>query len=1090
MKRSGKHKTLRSLAWLMIACLTMTTIAPGLTAFAAEKYGNTDFSTHEKNSKKDKKQAHGKRSGRSSSSDWEVIVEATKDEEEEYEPDAFDGLIDLVPASPSNTEKGVCEYNGKYYETIEEAVKALGSGKGTITLIDDVEFEDVIEIKEGQITFDLGGYTLKGVIYITKGSEVTVKNGTIDSGEKYWKIYASGSDDHPTRFTLAKDADIKAVDYGLLLCGVTGSSDTNGTGFVVTIDGNIKVTDPKGSGIWFQGKMQTTTAKVCDLTVNGTVESGIEDGPGIAINGWGNVTVNEGARVVGATGIEIRSGSLTVNGGSIMGATEEFSYEPNGKGSTSIGAGITINEHETDKPIRVNIKDGDISGYYALTQINTQNKMNKITMSVTGGNFTGYDRDCAVLLEEYEDNKDKFSITGGTFTDNYGAKSDISAYLSAEYAQDDEGGIMPADSIIKFGDEYYSSIEDAISAIQHESNPTLTIVADVDDLTPIEIKADQKLNMNLSGHTMQIIGEETAFSNKGELTISGGGTIISENLAVSNEGSTLTVASDAAIISQKSVAVANMSGDLNISGTVTSESTSAIVTEGGRVNVTGGAVTGSKAMEVNGGEVNIIGGTLTGTDGYSLYVTSGRIRDGISVTIEGGEFVTTGEDCVYYESFGVPESVDISEPAGPIAIYCGRFSNERGLEKFYATDKTDGARNDRYFDVFTYERADIIEQSCTQDGSTTYVCSYCGREYIEDIKAAPGHDWGRWEIVNEATLDKDGEIKRECARCHEVEKAVVNRTGFKLNVNILDNDGHAAEDVRFEIYDNTGNKAGDTFTQKAEIYLLPGNYTIVITESNGYNFNFTSLEFTLDKDYPVTIIGTYIGINGDEDEETPAETPDEEEKPGIDETPDHSAAVTPDDGVVDTPDNSDTAHGSGSSGHHSSSGSSGGSGSNVVRPAEVSTIYIGSNGMTAEWSLSGLRFTKTDGTYPSNEYLIIDGVIYAFYTNGYAVSLDNGAYYSADAIPALEDIPVAEGTWELCGWWLKYSDGSYPRNDWAMLSHDGRTDRYYFDADGWMVTGWKQINGFWYYFGADGALLTDTTTPDGHRVDANGRLAI
>ena len=36
---------------------------------------------------------------------------------------------------------------------------------------------------------------------------------------------------------------------------------------------------------------------------------------------------------------------------------------------------------------------------------------------------------------------------------------------------------------------------------------------------------------------------------------------------------------------------------------------------------------------------------------------------------------------------------------------------------------------------------------------------------------------------------------------------------------------------------------------------------------------------------------------------------------------------------------------------------------------------------------------------------------------------------------------------------------------------------------GAMETGWKQLNGNWYYFQADGSLLRNGTTPDGYKVN-------
>lgn len=76
------------------------------------------------------------------------------------------------------------------------------------------------------------------------------------------------------------------------------------------------------------------------------------------------------------------------------------------------------------------------------------------------------------------------------------------------------------------------------------------------------------------------------------------------------------------------------------------------------------------------------------------------------------------------------------------------------------------------------------------------------------------------------------------------------------------------------------------------------------------------------------------------------------------------------------------------------------------------------------------------------------------------------------------------------------------------------TSVYYFDAAGFMYTGlidtkgdgkeylfeiensinegqlfkgWKKINGYWYYFGPDGAMYKNQLTPDGYYVDAEGR---
>ncbi|MBE5981193.1 MAG: hypothetical protein E7249_19020 [Paenibacillaceae bacterium] len=102
------------------------------------------------------------------------------------------------------------------------------------------------------------------------------------------------------------------------------------------------------------------------------------------------------------------------------------------------------------------------------------------------------------------------------------------------------------------------------------------------------------------------------------------------------------------------------------------------------------------------------------------------------------------------------------------------------------------------------------------------------------------------------------------------------------------------------------------------------------------------------------------------------------------------------------------------------------------------------------------------------------------------------------------------------GWKIIGKDGSRPVNRWVYTDWKGTNDWYFFDDNGYMVTGWfeykgsvyylnpvsdgkkgsmytgwNMIDGKWYYFSeaADvtkGSMLKDTVTPDGHRVGPNG----
>ncbi len=114
--------------------------------------------------------------------------------------------------------------------------------------------------------------------------------------------------------------------------------------------------------------------------------------------------------------------------------------------------------------------------------------------------------------------------------------------------------------------------------------------------------------------------------------------------------------------------------------------------------------------------------------------------------------------------------------------------------------------------------------------------------------------------------------------------------------------------------------------------------------------------------------------------------------------------------------------------------------------------------------------------------------------------------------------PAKTGEWRLndIGWWYCYSDGTWPANCWAYLPWGDEDHWYFFDANGYMVTGWhnwnnnlfylypvadgnrgymftgwNQISGKWFYFETEkgsneGALYVNRTTPDGYNVGEDG----
>ena len=112
--------------------------------------------------------------------------------------------------------------------------------------------------------------------------------------------------------------------------------------------------------------------------------------------------------------------------------------------------------------------------------------------------------------------------------------------------------------------------------------------------------------------------------------------------------------------------------------------------------------------------------------------------------------------------------------------------------------------------------------------------------------------------------------------------------------------------------------------------------------------------------------------------------------------------------------------------------------------------------------------------------------------SGWQQNSGNWSYYEDNS--AVTDWKKINGTWY-------YFDGNgVMTTNWQKVSGAW----YYMDNSGAMQTDWKKINNAWYYFNADGvmqenrwvgdyylgssgAMLVNTTTPDGYRVDASGK---
>ena len=165
-----------------------------------------------------------------------------------------------------------------------------------------------------------------------------------------------------------------------------------------------------------------------------------------------------------------------------------------------------------------------------------------------------------------------------------------------------------------------------------------------------------------------------------------------------------------------------------------------------------------------------------------------------------------------------------------------------------------------------------------------------------------------------------------------------------------------------------------------------------------------------------------------------------------------------------------TAIHSGNAGSYSSGGGGGGGGASGVTPSGTSKPKAG---ILPAWVISG-------GSW------IQDGAGHWLYVNGRTFRSEWAALPNPYA-----DTSKGQRAYD----WFRFDENGWMKVGWFRDPADGNTYYLQETSDGTMgrmVTGWFTIGGREYYFnnaegsGAMGALLRNTTTPDGHIVDAGG----
>lgn len=535
---------------------------------------------------------------------------------------------------------------------------------------------------EGGITVNISNGTIKGTNYgIVAFNNVTLGLTDANASGSLEGIFVPTSvgetkADKPTTITI-EGGIFKGTGEngaGAVICGV-GDGVEAPTKLVAT----GAVFEGTTYGISGNGTAHNTYIELSDCTVNGEV--------GIYNPQDGELIVNGGSVYGESTGIEIRSGSLTVNGGAeITGAGDPFASDPNGNGTTTTGAAIAVSQHTTNLPIKVTVNDAVLNGVRALFEADLQDEVatDQITITVLGGTFNG---------EVVSENVTGF-VKGGAFTEALDA-----AYVAADayFYPTDTGyeasttapaaGATTAVAVVN-GYYYCKTLAEAVAAA--EEGDTVTLLADVSVEETIVV--EKALTLDLNGFDIASGVAVLKIVNAGEVTITdrtaapgtiassvNGNTIDSEgtdltieNVTIENSGNGYTIVFrgnqtpskaaaadpstfntltlDHAKVNAYMVAISgNGSADKTWSGTIIRIENSKIVAQKGTgiyhpqygiVNVSGdSAISGGTGIEMRAGELNVNGGTITGTwEQFTIYddasaVGGGTTIDGAAVAI-------------------------------------------------------------------------------------------------------------------------------------------------------------------------------------------------------------------------------------------------------------------------------------------------------------------------------------------------------------------------------------------------------------------------------------------------------------------------
>ena len=242
--------------------------------------------------------------------------------------------------------------------TAEELVRALNEGNmDKVKLGANITLSNARDIQVTRtVTLDLSGHTV-------------TDDGSFKSPHDYLVAVKRGG-------------NLTVTDSGAGLTGaILSQNESVACGIKMTVKGETadgeeaKLTVSGGTiqgyyyGISGNGTRHGTSVTVSGGHIIGYNEN---DSTGIYQPQDGKLTIS-GGTVEGASGVEVRAGTLQITGGVISGKGTPYKVTPNRSGTTTVGAGVAIAPHTTKKEINATLSGGTVSGEKTISLADPQN---------------------------------------------------------------------------------------------------------------------------------------------------------------------------------------------------------------------------------------------------------------------------------------------------------------------------------------------------------------------------------------------------------------------------------------------------------------------------------------------------------------------------------------------------------------------------------------------------------------------------------------------------------------------------------------------------------------------------------------------